>query len=181
MSKAKKELTDKQRRFVEEYPFDFNGTQAAKRAGYKGKPKTLSAIARENLEKPLIREALAAFKAKCTKGAGSSVEFVIAGLMENFERAMQHTPVLDHEGAPTGEYQYQGNVANRSLELLGKYHGMFEDRVHVTGEVSFDVKPAPSNEERERRMAAVDGNGSGNGKGEMPTNRSVRGFGEHER
>jgi len=41
---------------------------------------------------------------------------------------MQAVPVLDKQGEPTGEYTYQGAVANRALELIGKHLGMFIDR-----------------------------------------------------
>jgi phage terminase small subunit len=51
--------------------------------------------------------------------------------MENAERALQHIPVLDRHGKPTGEYRYDGSVANRALELLGKQQGMFIDRHEV--------------------------------------------------
>ena len=51
--------------------------------------------------------------------------------MENAERALQHVAVLDRDGKPTGEYRYDGNVANRALELLGKPQGMFIDRHEV--------------------------------------------------
>lgn len=49
-------LTDKQRRFVEEFLIDLNGTQAAIRAGYS--EKTARQIAAENLTKPDILSAL---------------------------------------------------------------------------------------------------------------------------
>jgi hypothetical protein len=52
-------------------------------------------------------------------------------LMENAERALQHVAVLDKERKPTGEYRYDGNAANRALELLGKQQGMFIDRHEV--------------------------------------------------
>lgn len=47
-------LTFKQRAFVDEYVKDFNGTQAAIRAGYS--EKTARFIASENLTKPNIKE-----------------------------------------------------------------------------------------------------------------------------
>lgn len=46
------ELTDKQRRFCEEYVIDWNGTRAAIAAGYS--KKTAKEIASENLTKPNI-------------------------------------------------------------------------------------------------------------------------------
>lgn len=49
-------LTGKQEKFVEQYLIDFNGTQAAIRAGYS--EATASEIAYENLRKPHIIEAL---------------------------------------------------------------------------------------------------------------------------
>jgi phage terminase small subunit len=70
-------------------------------------------------------EALTVEKTAVTKA------WVIAKLVENVERAMQAEPVLDNEGKPTGEYKYNGSVANRSLELLGKEQGMFIDRKEV--------------------------------------------------
>jgi hypothetical protein len=50
-------LTNKQRRFVDEYLVDLNATQAAIRARYS--PKRADAIGYENLRKPEIAEAIA--------------------------------------------------------------------------------------------------------------------------
>jgi phage terminase small subunit len=58
-------------------------------------------------------------------------------LVENVERAMQAAPVLDAKGNPTGEYRYNGGVANRALELIGKENGMFVDRKEVGGPGAF--------------------------------------------
>lgn len=49
-------LTDKQKRFVEEYLVDLNATQAAIRAGYS--EKTAEVIGYENLRKPQIATAI---------------------------------------------------------------------------------------------------------------------------
>ena len=62
-----------------------------------------------------------------------SKAWVIAKLVENVERAMQAVPVLD-----AGDYTYQGNVANRALELIGKEYGMFIDRKEIGGAGAFD-------------------------------------------
>jgi phage terminase small subunit len=55
-------LNDKQRKFCEEYVLDFNGTQAAIRAGYS--KKTANRIASENLLKPDIQNYLSELKKK---------------------------------------------------------------------------------------------------------------------
>ena len=60
------------------------------------------------------------------------MEFVLIGLKDNFERAMTAKPVYDHDGDPTGEFTYQGSVANRSLELIGNHLKMFQQKLDVT-------------------------------------------------
>jgi hypothetical protein len=37
--------------------------------------------------------------------------------------------VRGHEGNETGEYTYQGSIANRALELLGKHVGMWSNKL----------------------------------------------------
>lgn len=56
MMSRNKQLTPIQRRFVDEYVIDLNGTQAAIRAGYS--PKTARSIASENLTRPEVRAAI---------------------------------------------------------------------------------------------------------------------------
>lgn len=60
MTVAKRPLTDKQRRFVDEYLIDLNATQAAVRAGYS--KATARQAGAENLSKPVIADAIAAAK-----------------------------------------------------------------------------------------------------------------------
>ncbi len=49
-------LTNKQKRFIDEYTIDFNGAQAAIRSGYS--ENSAKEIATENLTKPHIAEAI---------------------------------------------------------------------------------------------------------------------------
>src|SRR5450755_1616451 len=41
--------------------------------------------------------------------------WVVAVLIQNIQRAMQVEPVRDQEGNPSGQYTYQGGVANKAL------------------------------------------------------------------
>jgi hypothetical protein len=52
--------------------------------------------------------------------------WVVKQLIEVVERAMQAVPVRDKKGYPMGSYVFQGQVANKALELIGKSLGMFE-------------------------------------------------------
>ena len=120
-------LTAKQRRFVQEYMVDLNGTQAAVRAGYS--EHTATAISTENLSKPAIATALQSAQAEQGERTRINAEWVQARLVENIERAMQAVEVIDRHGLPTGTYVYQGNVANQALSLLAKRTGGFSEDV----------------------------------------------------
>ncbi len=52
-------------------------------------------------------------------------DWVLARLVEIVERAMAGEPVLARDGTPTGQTKYDGAVANRALELIGKLQGLF--------------------------------------------------------
>lgn len=129
-------LTPKQQRFVDEYLIDLNATQAAIRAGYS--QKTAGAIGSENLTKPEIAAAIAAKQQVRAEATELNEQWVIDRLRENVERSMVAVPVMvfDHEKkqmVESGEYTYQGNVANKALELIGKHRGMFVERHQHTG------------------------------------------------
>jgi len=64
--------------------------------------------------------------------AGITKEWVIDMLKENVDRAMQARPVLDKDGNETGRYEWNGFVANKALELLGREIGMFVERHELT-------------------------------------------------
>jgi phage terminase small subunit len=124
-------LTPRQSAFVAEYLVDLNGTQAAIRAGYS--PGAAAVPAHRLITNAKISVALTEARAKREAGTAVNAAWVLERLRENVERAMQAQPVYDREGVETGEYTYQGAVANRALELLGKHHGLFSERLEHTG------------------------------------------------
>lgn len=75
-------------------------------------------------------------------------EWVISRLMANVERAMQAEAVRSGTGEETGEFKYDGAVANRALELLGKKLGIFSENVNLnakfeaTGDADLDARIA---------------------------------------
>lgn len=111
-------LRPKQQKFVDEYLIDLNATQAAIRAGYS--KRTARFIGSENLTKPDIAAAIAAAQAKRSAKVELTAEFVLQGLRDNLAIAMS-------------KKLWNGSVANRALELLGKHIGLFPDRHEFTG------------------------------------------------
>ena len=130
-------LTPRMLRFVDEYLIDLHAQNAAIRAGYS-KP-TAKQIGYQLINKPPIAAEIAKRKAVLAKKAGVSQEWVMERLIENVGRAMQAEPVKDATGATTGEYRYDGGVANRGLELLGKHIGMFVERTESSGGVTVTI------------------------------------------
>lgn len=100
-------LTAKERRFVEEYPKDLNGRQAAIRAGYS--VHSASDIAYEMLRKSKIVDALAAVMVGRSKKTGLDRSWVLAQLAD------AHNKVKDKESA--------AGIAARlkCLELIGRH------------------------------------------------------------
>ena len=119
-------MTPKQKRFVDEYLIDLNATQAAIRAGYSARSADI--IGFENLRKPNIQETLAELMAKRAEETGISAAWVLKKLRENADNALD--PNLD---------TFNGSVANRALELIGKHLGMFVDRVDHSGEITISA------------------------------------------
>lgn len=78
MSEGK--LTDKQRRFCEEYVIDWNGTRAAIAAGYS--ENTAKQIATENLSKPYLQKYISEIQNDLEKLSGMSALRNIKELMK---------------------------------------------------------------------------------------------------
>lgn len=112
-------LTPKQRLFVAEYLVDLNATQAAIRAGYS--KKTAKEQASRLLTNAHISDAIQKAFDKRIERTEIDADYVLHMTNELLERCMQHTPVLDRNGNPTGEYQFDSAGAARALKLLGDH------------------------------------------------------------
>jgi phage terminase small subunit len=125
----------KHERFAQELAKGLAADKAYEAAGFKpnrGNAATLKQkqnISNRVTELLAERETIhAQATAEAIKSAALTKEWVIETLMENVARAMQAASVKNDNGESIGEYQYQGSVANKALELLGKELGMFVDR-----------------------------------------------------
>lgn len=149
------ELTLKQKRFVEEYLVDCNGTQAAIRAGYS--ERTAEKIAANLVVKSGIQAAIEkGMKAK-QKRTRLDADWVLKRWEEIVERCMQHEPVLDHEGNETGEYRFDSKGANQALQNLAKHLGMLREKVELTGKDGnpIEINSTITDEERAERIAKL--------------------------
>jgi phage terminase small subunit len=136
-------LTDKQERFVQEYMIDLNATQAAIRAGYS--VKTAKEQGCRLFTNVHIQAAIQEKQKRVSEKLELNAEWVIQRLKENYEKAMEAVPVKDKDGNTIGEFTYNGSVANKSLELIGKQIGMFKERVE--SEININNLKGISNEQ----------------------------------
>jgi len=126
MPKDKNGLTDKQRRFVQEYLIDSNATQAAIRAGYS--KKTAHAIGQENLRKPMIAEAVASGQAMLAEEAEITLNWLVGQSQKILRHAMTPVRAKDRYGKPTGPEIRQLSPANKAIENIAKLTGFWIER-----------------------------------------------------
>lgn len=140
-SKGVVKLTDKQKRFIEEYLVDLNATQAAIRAGYS--ERTAYSIGVENLRKPEIKKAIDEAQNKRSERTQLTQDEVIADLRELRDICMGRKPVRVTEVVKNNQngtalpvqveiFALEPTGAGKALDLLGKHLGMFKDKLDVT-------------------------------------------------
>lgn len=124
-------MTDKQINFCREYVKDYNGTQAAIRAGYS--KKTAAVKANQLLKNQDILNTIKQFQKELVESSCLTEEKVIAKVEEILDRCMSAEPVMEwnyeeHRYEPTGEYQFDSKGALKAIEMLGKHLGMFDKK-----------------------------------------------------
>ena len=180
-TKKKRELTPRQKRFVEEYLVDSNGTQAAIRAGYS--EKSADVTASQLIANPKIEVAIRKAKDANAEKLDITVERV---LLEYMRLALANTSdimrvemitIQTDDGKrwrvprttikPTDEWpaalcsavseigttasgaiKIKTHSKTDALEALARYFGIFNDKLKVSGSLSFSdlIKLAKSSD-----------------------------------
>lgn len=148
-----RKLTDKQKKFVEEYLIDLNATQSAIRAGYS--PKTANEQGARLLANVSIQEAISKAMAERSRRTGINQDRIVQELARI--AFVKITDVVDPDGeintnasdddlACIESYKVEdsdsvnGSTSKRevklaskikALELLGKHVGMWNDKIQV--------------------------------------------------
>lgn len=123
--KSKPELTLKQQMFCREYIIDFNGTQAAIRAGYS--KHTAFTISCENLKKPYIQAYIKELTKQITDKLDLSAETLLKDIIEIRDKCNGKKKVKITVGEDDKElYTFNPKGALTACEQLGKHIGLFE-------------------------------------------------------
>ncbi|MCI7383721.1 MAG: terminase small subunit [Hungatella hathewayi] len=149
-------MTQKQKRFIEEYLIDLNATQAAIRAGYS--PNNADKIGSELLGKTRVSDAIKTAMAERSKRTGINQDRILMELAKialvnpenvvNFDEAtiredalpedlaavasvkVKRFPTKDGEGI---EREIKFYDKTKALDLAGRHLGMFKDKLELSG------------------------------------------------
>lgn len=136
-------MTEKQKRFADEYLKDLNATQAAIRAGYS--KKTAYSIGFEILKKPEIKSYIERQLDKAHEETIADAKEVM-GYLTSVMRGQSEADVVVVEG--TGDGYSEAKLIKKppdekerlkAAELLGKRYGLFTERMQVEGNTAVTI------------------------------------------
>ena len=135
MSSITKGLTQKQRRFIDEYIISGNATQAAIKAGYS--KKTARKIGQENLTKPDIKAEIdkrnAEIRSEKTADMTEVMEYLTSVM-----RGEQTESVATSKGVCSG-VEVSAKDRIKAAELIGKRNGAWTDKKELSGDLNIDI------------------------------------------
>lgn len=137
-TKDASKLTERQKRFAEEYLIDLNATAAYKRAGYAGKGNGAEVNASRLLSNTKVQQYVQFRMDKRSEDLGIDANYVLAAIKSTMERCQQAEPVMvfNHETKamePSGEYKFDSMAVLKGADLLGKHLKMFTDKIEHSG------------------------------------------------
>lgn len=132
-------MTNKQKRFCDEYLIDLNATQSAIRAGYS--PKSAKQIGQENLSKPYLKAYIDERLAEKEKELIASQDEVLRYLT-SVMRGQSESEIVVVEGCGDGVSQAvkvkkapDERERLKAGELLAKRYGILSDKVNIEGAI----------------------------------------------
>lgn len=76
---------------------------------------------------------------KIEKDTGISVQWVVDSFKTIAERCMQAEPSLVDDDGNILEWKFDSSGANKAVESIGKYLGMFKDKVEHSGSIGVQI------------------------------------------
>ena len=135
-------MTEKQKRFCDEYLIDMNATQAAIKAGYS--EKAARAIGAENLTKPYIQKYIDDRMAEKTSALIADQDEVLKYLTMVLRGQSKSSVLARNERGADKVIKKAPDEKDRlkAAELLGKRYGLYKDKVDVEGAIPVIISGA---------------------------------------
>lgn len=111
-------------RFADKYFETLNATEAAIFAGLS--VDTAKQQGWRILQREEVQEYLAKLRAEYADKSGLSKQWVLDRFKLISDNSIQGEAVLDKNGRPIGEYQFDSSGANKATEMIGRIIGVFE-------------------------------------------------------
>lgn len=132
------ELSERERRFCEEYIIDYNASRAAIAAGSPAEHGSQRGW--ELLQRPEVQEYLRFLKQEQSVRTKITADYVLGRIVETLERCNQevvpyrdrkgnHVEIENKEGEFAKAYVYDAKNVLKAAELLGKHLALFTDVV----------------------------------------------------
>lgn len=115
-------LTDKHKRFADEFLIDMNATAAYLRAGYKCTEDAARVSASKLLTNPNIQEYIKLKQVKLEEKTEMTVEWIL----------MQYKKIIENN------IQIDPNIAKGALDSVAKHRGMFTEKIKIEGTLSVE-------------------------------------------
>ena len=117
-------MQENHQRFADKYFETLNATVSAIYAGFS--EATAKQQGWQLLQREDIQEYLEKLRDEYAEKSGITKEWIVERFKNISDRCVQAEPVLDKNGAETGEYRFDSSGANKATEMLGKIIGIFE-------------------------------------------------------
>ena len=136
-------MTEKQKRFCDEYLIDLNATQAAIRAGYS--KRSARQIADKNMSKDYIREYIDKRLAEKETELIADQDEVLKYLTSVLRGESQSTEVVvegqgdGYSEARTIQKEPSEKDRLKAAELLGKRYGIYTDKVEADVDMELNI------------------------------------------
>lgn len=141
MGKIQREViavTDKQKRFCDEYLIDLNATQAAIRAGYSSKYANTNAskLLQNTTIKKYLDERLKKMQDESIAKADEVLKYLTSVMRgESRSQVVIATPM----GAERVDKPPEEKDKLKAADMLGKYYALYTEKSKVDADLSFDV------------------------------------------
>lgn len=149
-------LTDKEKRFAEEYPKSLDARKAAEIAGFS--KKSANVIGCQLKQKPEVAEEIQKQFDARSERTKIDQDYVINTIVETIERCKQGVPVeewdpIAKEMVKTGEWKFEPQAVLKGADLLGKHLKLWDQSAPVTVNINLNEM---SDEQIEAEIASYE-------------------------
>jgi phage terminase small subunit len=127
-----KVITEQHRVFAMEYTRTWNARAAYQKLHPHSKYNSAKVLGIRMLQNKNVQLYLDYLAKKKNERYEITKDQIMKDLDTVKRQAMNAVPAFDKDGEFTGEFRFDGSVANKSIELQGKEIGMFVNKVQIT-------------------------------------------------